>query len=199
MSKPQYEVIVGNLGTVYQGSSKVIAEQEFEDYVKLSKEGYGRAGHEEVTLTIDGEPAKEHYPARVCASCPAGDVYLLGGKVSLDCILANHRSVTTDASGYEKPDWCPEETMRPAEYTGDTQLDTYMRCIQRLAAKYTEQLFEDLQEHEEEILKSLEFPANSPTTPRQTVAKVHWKSTRIALVRGMLAYTAQHTLESSDD
>ena len=56
----QYEVIVGNIGTVYQGSNEKQAKQRFNEYVKQSKRGFGRAGGESVTLMESGEPKKEH-------------------------------------------------------------------------------------------------------------------------------------------
>lgn len=58
-----YEVIVGNIGTVYSGPSKSAAERDFEGYVRQSREGYGRAANEPVTLMCAGEPVKEYEPA----------------------------------------------------------------------------------------------------------------------------------------
>jgi hypothetical protein len=45
-----YEVIVGNIGTVYQGSSVTEAKKLFDEYKQLSIDNYGRAGGESVTL-----------------------------------------------------------------------------------------------------------------------------------------------------
>lgn len=55
-----FEVIVGNIGTVYSGSNFMKASCKFAEYVKQSKTGYGRAGGEDVTLMHNGEPRKEH-------------------------------------------------------------------------------------------------------------------------------------------
>jgi hypothetical protein len=56
-----YEVIVGNIGTVYGGVSKAAALKKYTTYVRQSKSESGRAGGEDVTLMSDGEPIKEHY------------------------------------------------------------------------------------------------------------------------------------------
>lgn len=61
MIKSEYEVIVGNIGTVYSGPNSKIARKTFSTYVKQSKTGYGRAGGEDVTLMKDREIIKEHY------------------------------------------------------------------------------------------------------------------------------------------
>ena len=41
-----YRVIVGNIGTVYDGPDFEKAEKEFAEYVELSKEGYGRVARQ---------------------------------------------------------------------------------------------------------------------------------------------------------
>ena len=56
----RFEVIVGNIGTVYDGDNRGLADQDFAAYVRLSKAGYGRASGEDVTLFVDGEPEMEH-------------------------------------------------------------------------------------------------------------------------------------------
>jgi hypothetical protein len=60
--KPDYEVIVGNIGTVYRGPDDTGARSHFEEYVKQSKTCQGRAGYEQVTLFEDGEILKEFNP-----------------------------------------------------------------------------------------------------------------------------------------
>ena len=57
-----YSVIVSNLGTVHTTSKEHEARKEFNDYVTLSKQGYGRVGHESITLMEDGEIIKEYLP-----------------------------------------------------------------------------------------------------------------------------------------
>lgn len=59
----RYSVIVGNIGTVHEGSLLGVARATFNSYVADSKAGYGRAAHEQVTLMDSGEPIKEHEPA----------------------------------------------------------------------------------------------------------------------------------------
>jgi len=56
----KYQVIVGNIGTVYNGDSKLDAESVFADYVKMSMLNYGRAAGELVALLADGEPYEEY-------------------------------------------------------------------------------------------------------------------------------------------
>lgn len=65
MARHDYEVVVGNVGTVYRGRSLKKAMKVFADYVEASKRGApdgsaGRASGEDVTLLRDGEPHKEH-------------------------------------------------------------------------------------------------------------------------------------------
>jgi hypothetical protein len=57
-----FEVIVGNIGTVYQGNNFMVACSKFTTYVKQSQSGVGRAGNESVTLFHKGEIRKEYDP-----------------------------------------------------------------------------------------------------------------------------------------
>lgn len=54
MSK-KYQVIVGNIGTVYDGESQHEASVEFTDYCKLSLSMYGRVAGEEVSMMESGD------------------------------------------------------------------------------------------------------------------------------------------------
>jgi hypothetical protein len=56
----RWEVVVGNVGTVFDGTRESAARQEYKDYVILSKSGNGRAGGESVTLMCDGDIVQEH-------------------------------------------------------------------------------------------------------------------------------------------
>lgn len=56
----KYELIVGNIGTVYTGDDRAEADRLFDHYVAQSKSERGRAGGEDVTLFEDGEPIREH-------------------------------------------------------------------------------------------------------------------------------------------
>jgi len=54
----QYQVIVGNVGTVYSGSSRRVAWKEFQA-ARVAATGPGRDSGEPVTLTCNGEPVAE--------------------------------------------------------------------------------------------------------------------------------------------
>lgn len=55
-------VIVGNIGTVYQGSNENQAAAAYTEYVSQSKENYGRASGESVVWMRDEEIYKEYSP-----------------------------------------------------------------------------------------------------------------------------------------
>jgi hypothetical protein len=55
-----YEVVVSNIGHVYNGMDQGIAETRYDSYVKLSAAGYGIAGYEHVTMLRDGDVAKDY-------------------------------------------------------------------------------------------------------------------------------------------
>ena len=58
---PTYEVIVGNVGSVYHGKSRTTALATYESYVVISREHVGaRCYGEDVTLLADGEIEEEH-------------------------------------------------------------------------------------------------------------------------------------------
>jgi len=56
----KWEVIVGNIGTVYDDLSEQGARATFKVYKEMSKLNEGRAGGENVTLMCDGEIAEEY-------------------------------------------------------------------------------------------------------------------------------------------
>jgi hypothetical protein len=56
-----FEVIVGNIGSVHEGGNERKARKHYDAYVLLSILGYGRASGERVTLLKDGEIISEHY------------------------------------------------------------------------------------------------------------------------------------------
>ena len=60
---PNYEVVVGNIGTVYDGPHGTTARAAFREYVHASKQARGRAAGEQVTMFEDGEPVKEYVPS----------------------------------------------------------------------------------------------------------------------------------------
>lgn len=57
-----YEVVVGNVGTVYRGTDGAEAEGFYKDHVKISQANLGRAGHEAVVLFCDGVIIREYNP-----------------------------------------------------------------------------------------------------------------------------------------
>lgn len=60
MSK--YQVIVGNIGTVLDTDSRQSAAKTYGEYKRQSKEHYGRASGEQVTLFMDSEPLWTYEP-----------------------------------------------------------------------------------------------------------------------------------------
>jgi hypothetical protein len=56
-----FEVIVGNIGSVYRGGDHKEALKIFREYKSQSKQNYGRAAKENVVLMEDGEPILEHH------------------------------------------------------------------------------------------------------------------------------------------
>jgi hypothetical protein len=60
MNKNNYEVIVGNIGTMNFTNQK-IAIKTYNDYKRQSIGKVGRAADENVTLLKNGEIVKEHF------------------------------------------------------------------------------------------------------------------------------------------
>lgn len=58
-----YQVTVGNIGTVYTGHSSQEAWACFKDYQKQANSLVGRASGEPVTFWKDGEPIDTYDPA----------------------------------------------------------------------------------------------------------------------------------------
>jgi hypothetical protein len=56
----EYEVIVGNIGSVYKSTSKETALELYRHYIILSDNGLGRAANEDVRLFANGELVSEH-------------------------------------------------------------------------------------------------------------------------------------------
>jgi hypothetical protein len=56
----EYEVICGNIGSVYGGNSRSEADKVFSEYVFASESTFGRASGEDVTIMQNGEIIKEH-------------------------------------------------------------------------------------------------------------------------------------------
>jgi hypothetical protein len=73
---PRYEVIVGNIGSVYHGESEKDADEMFESYAQASREtGGARCFGEDVTLFVDGEIERE----------PAGHLREECGDIDIHC------------------------------------------------------------------------------------------------------------------
>ena len=60
--KHTYEVVVGNIGSVYFGSLSRDAKKTFAEYKRQSERCIGRASQEVVTLLKDGEISQEFEP-----------------------------------------------------------------------------------------------------------------------------------------
>jgi len=73
-----YQVVVGNVGTVYSGLDGAEAERIYGDYCVLSVGGKGRVGGEEVTLLRGGEVQKTYAPVRTVADAEDVLAYLRG-------------------------------------------------------------------------------------------------------------------------
>ena len=58
----EYQVIVGNIGTVYTGANKRGAYASFREYRDQSAGDYGRAARETVTLLAAGVARREYMP-----------------------------------------------------------------------------------------------------------------------------------------
>ena len=58
-----FQVVVGNIGQVYDGSNIMQADAAYWRYVKLSKAGEGRAAGESVTMFHKGEIKREFFGA----------------------------------------------------------------------------------------------------------------------------------------
>lgn len=56
----KYQVIVGNIGTVYDGDNGFEANKQYNSYIGQSKAKFGRAAGETVTLMKDDDIHKEH-------------------------------------------------------------------------------------------------------------------------------------------
>jgi len=56
----QFEVIVGNIGTVYSGDNEATAREAWRSYRADSISHYGRASGEPVTLFVDGNILDEY-------------------------------------------------------------------------------------------------------------------------------------------
>lgn len=57
-----YEVIVGNIGQVYEGNKPIDARKVYGIYKRKSLSGDGRAAGEPVTVLKDGEIDLEYIP-----------------------------------------------------------------------------------------------------------------------------------------
>jgi len=55
-----YQVIVGNIGTVYEGNNQHTARMKYGAYVRLSKEMRSRASCESVTLFFNDDIEREY-------------------------------------------------------------------------------------------------------------------------------------------
>ena len=66
-----FSVIVGNLGTVYDGDDYSEAEKAYDEYVEMSHCQFGRVATEEVIFMANGE-VEFHYEGMTCACSECG-------------------------------------------------------------------------------------------------------------------------------
>lgn len=57
----KFQVVVGNIGHVYEGNNYMQARTIYSAYVKQSKSGIGRAAGEPVTLFHNGNIRSEYF------------------------------------------------------------------------------------------------------------------------------------------
>ena len=62
--KKQWQVIVGNVGTVYAGNNGAHAYVEYNQYKSVVNRDYGRAAGESVTIMCDDHIHDEYEPNR---------------------------------------------------------------------------------------------------------------------------------------
>lgn len=71
-----YQVVVGNIGTVYQGDSIFLAMVDYSHYLRQSVDNVGRGGNEEVIRAFNpGKKGVEHGYDKTAFSigrCPIG-------------------------------------------------------------------------------------------------------------------------------
>ncbi len=58
--EPKFQVIVGNIGTVYAGNNYMQAMSAYSTYVRQSTKNIGRAAGESVTVMHNGEIKHEY-------------------------------------------------------------------------------------------------------------------------------------------
>ena len=91
----EYQVIVGNVGTVYSGSNWREAGKSYREYIAISKSGCTRAAGEQVTLMENGEIKREYNPPK--AKLPTiKEIYPL--------VLAVKRSIADEYRADEETD-----------------------------------------------------------------------------------------------
>lgn len=58
----KYQVVVGNIGTVYDGNMAGAAQAVFDEYMEQSRNNVGRAAGEPVTIMEDGNEKWSYTP-----------------------------------------------------------------------------------------------------------------------------------------
>jgi hypothetical protein len=118
-----YQVVVGNIGTVYDGTTEEIALASYDAYKLLSREPRGRASGEAVTVLRDGEPWLE-FPQQNC-TMEIGNYFSMVGydimaKAQHDhgdiVILSNNSTHLLVASMFD-------ESMTDGETSGNAKLE----------------------------------------------------------------------------
>ena len=89
-----FEVVVGNIGSVYAGNNYLRASSKFANYTKASKANFGRASGESVVLFHNGEIKKEYVGTLTESEC--------------DCMRCEETFTTTTVE-----DFCPKCRTNP--------------------------------------------------------------------------------------
>lgn len=90
-----YAVVVGNLGTVYAGEDETVAKGAFNEYVKNSKNGYGRAADEDVTLFVNGE-IEDEFEGRISKLFEADSAWQAEDEAQLTAKTENLKPCSID-------------------------------------------------------------------------------------------------------
>ena len=81
----QYQVVVGNVGTVHTGDDYAEAQKEYGDYVEFSKSGGCRCSNEQVTILFGDEILNEYVPFQIsnyeCPHCEDGIMVNIGDDI----------------------------------------------------------------------------------------------------------------------
>ena len=87
----EYQLIVGNIGTVYTGTNLFEAKQQFYSYRRDSINESGRAAGESVTLFHDSVPFLEYEGTQSLVDSGASDEDVTAAKLAAKKLLHKNR------------------------------------------------------------------------------------------------------------